>query len=129
MFMSCSGFVGGFSNDDCTAQGVQDKVCINAQRTITAGDGNEEQIYISNTLIDATGFFKVLSTSFAGPGVANYTLVFYLNGVEINAGIIDPINVNETIAFTMVNFDEIKLRADQTSTITYELSLTPRYAV
>jgi predicted extracellular nuclease len=125
--MSCSGFVGGFSNDDCTAQGVQDKVCINAQRTITAGDGNEEQIYISNTIIDATGFFKILSTSFVG--TANYTLVFYLNGVELNTGIIDPILVNETIAFTMVNFDEIKVRADQTSTITYELSLTPRYAL
>jgi hypothetical protein len=126
MFMSCIGQLGVFSNDSCTTAAVQDKVCINAQRTIAGADGTSEQLYIANTTIDATGYFKVIGSTDA---TATYTLIFLLNGVAQTIPVIDPVGVNETIAFTMVDFNEIRVTSNAaTSTLTYELSLTPRYS-
>jgi hypothetical protein len=125
--VACGSSVGGFSNDSCATAAVQDKVCVNAQRTVAGANGTSEQLYIANTPIAATGYFKVVGSTDA---TATYTLIFLLNGLAQPVPTIDPLGVNETLAFTMGDFDEVRVTSNAaTSTLTYELSLTPRYAV
>jgi hypothetical protein len=126
MFMSCTGQYGVFSNDSCSNGWIQDKVCISAQRSVISGEsGTSSQLYIANTPIDATGYFKVVGST---EGTATYTLIFLLNGGVQATPVIDPLGLNESIAFTMTDFDEIRVKSSAASSLlTFELSLTPRY--
>ncbi|MEY4480165.1 MAG: hypothetical protein RLZZ267_843 [Bacillota bacterium] len=125
--MSCGNFSSGFSNNTCTLSEVQDKVCVNAERVIAGGENGTTQLFISNTFTNATGFFKVVASS---DPAASFSLIFFLNGVAQSQATFDPVNLHETIAFTMKEFNEIRVSSSIVgTTLTYELSLTPRYNI
>ncbi len=119
----------GFANDACCNNLVQDKVCLIGERTLAAATigAVSEQIYFSNTRISATGYFKLLSTPTPTTVV---TLSFLYNNVPliIPAGI-DTLSGFDAVAFTVVNFNEIRIDANEPGTIQFELSLTPRYTL
>lgn len=124
--MGCGYNVQGWANEDCCKYLVQDKVCLTGERTLVGTDGAlSEQIYFSNTRISATGYFKLLAVPTPATVI---TLQFLLNNVllTIPAGI-DTLIAFESVAFTVVNFDEIRIDSSEGGTIQFELSLTPRY--
>lgn len=108
----------GFANDGCRVNRVQDKVCLIASRTLAPGN-LVERIYNSNTPVTATGYFKLLS---APPGA----VVLIQN---LNQGVAKLLTTGETVAFTFTNLTTIIIASIQGGTVTYELSLTPRYSL
>jgi hypothetical protein len=125
--MDCVSHFKGWANDDCCKKHVQDKVCLTGKRTLFLRESvmSNEQIYFSNTRITATGFFKILSVP---SPTAVVTLQFLLNNTVLAIpSIIDPLGAFESVAFTVLNFDEIRISSSVAGTIEFELSLTPRY--
>lgn len=121
--MSCENVSFGFANDGCQDNNVQDKVCIVGARTLVAATA--EQIYFSNIAVSATGYLKILSTPTAATTI---TLTFLLNNTTVTIpALIDPLTAGEAVAFTVVKFDEISITSSTAGTVTFELSLTPRY--
>jgi hypothetical protein len=124
--MECGKHAKGWSNDNCCKNLVQDKICITGERTLVGKLGAiSEQIYFSNTRVSATGYFKLLAVPTPTTVV---TLQFLLNNTPLTIpAAIDSLGAFETIAFTVLNFDEIRIDANDAGTIEFELSLTPRY--
>lgn len=126
--MSCNSNQGWFANDNCCTNSVQDKVCLTGERTLVGTNGAlSEQIYFSNTRISSTGYFKILELPTLTTVI---TLQFLYNNVLLNIpAAIDPLGNFESVAFTVINFDEIRIDSDTGGTIRFELSLTPRYSI
>jgi hypothetical protein len=118
----------GFANESSLSPMVQDKVVLLGERTfeeITVLQITSEQIYFSNTRIDATGYFKIRSLT--DPAiVVTLTFLYQNTPLVIPAGI-DPLGNLEAVAFTVVGFDEITISTNLPGTVSFELSLTPRY--
>jgi hypothetical protein len=125
--MECGKHAQGWSNDNCCKNLVQDKVCLTGERKLGLRESSvsSEQIYFSNTRVSATGYFKLLNVP---SPTAVVTLQFLLNNtlLAIPANI-DPLGAFETVAFTVLNFDEIRISSSVAGTVEFELSLTPRY--
>ena len=124
--MGCHTQFQGWANDDCCNTMVQDKVCLIGERTLVGTNGAlSEQIYFSNTRITATGYFKLIAVPTPATVV---TLQFLLNNTLLTIPAnIDTLIAFESVAFTVLNFDEIRLDSTTAGTIEFELSLTPRY--
>ena len=122
--MSCTSWNGTFLNDGCKIDNVLDAVCVSGSRTLT--DSVAEQVYVANVAVTATGYLKILST----PPNAVVTPQFLLNNIAVAIPpVIESLSAGEVIAFTVKNFNEITLTMNTTGTLTYELSLTPRYTI